>query len=491
MVKFVNSQSEGRFLKENDPILVLDTTCQIQTFNDFAAQLFNLTNSETYVLQLDELSKLRWNNFVNKLYKQTVGYCNLKVKIGNSPYKEVKLIGHFNEKENLITAKILVHVPENSTPTPNTNNDIFISLFNEISNGVIVSDVDGIVIDVNDVALQSLKCNREDIVHLTLEHILNTFPNFSFQKFHYFISLRNYGAATIELSKENKQGEEEHYKIETKYNFVIKKFVTTITDITETVKLKQELKRQKELCSLGEMAASIVHEIRNPMTSLKGFLDLMKMNPNNEYKKYIQIMDSELERMDTILSDLLYLSKPTEKKMDRVLIYDVLNEVVELMQQSAIKNNIVIQLNVVQSELRVTTIYANKTRLKQLFINLLKNAIEVMDCGGMITIDLNHTANNILISVRDEGVGMTDEERKNLFTPFYTTKESGTGLGLALVKKVVDEHNGTIKVESTVGEGTTFTIGIPFNSGENGFEQEGKYKDTGKIKAQLNYQLFS
>src|SRR5690606_10783257 len=138
MVKFVNSQSEGRFLKENDPILVLDTTCQIQTFNDFAAQLFNLTNSETYVLQLDELSKLRWNNFVNKIYKQTVGYCNLKVKIGNSPYKEVKLIGHFNEKENLITAKILVHVPENSTPTPNTNNDIFISLFNEISNGVIV-----------------------------------------------------------------------------------------------------------------------------------------------------------------------------------------------------------------------------------------------------------------------------------------------------------------------------------------------------------------
>lgn len=477
MVKFVNPQNEEKLLKENDPIIVLDTSCQIQSFNDFAAQLFNISDSESNVLYLDELSKSRWNNFVKKLRKQTVGYCNLNIRIGESSYKEVKLIGHLNEKENLITAKILVRAPENVKS--GLNNDIFISMFNEISNGVIISYVDGIVIDINDVALQYLECKRADVIHVPIDNILGAFSNFSFQKFQFYKTLRNNGGATIELSKENEHGEENYYKIDSKFNVVTKKVVTTITDITETIRLKQQVERQKHLSSVGEMAASIVHEIRNPMTSLRGFLDLMKMNCKDENKRYLHIMDSELERMETMLSELLYLSKPTERKMDRVLIYQALNEVVELMQQSAIMNNIVIQLNVVQSELRVTSILGNETRLKQLLINLIKNAIEVMDCGGIITIELDQTnENHVQISVIDEGAGMTDEERNQLFTPFYTTKESGTGLGLALVKKVVDEHQGTINVESTVGVGTTFIMEIPLYTCENASEHNNQYKET-------------
>lgn len=170
-------------------------------------------------------------------------------------------------------------------------------------------------------------------------------------------------------------------------------------------------------------------------------------------------MESEMERMESILSELLYLSKPSKAIEEKVSLLQILKEVVQIMQPHAYSNNVIIQLN--SEDNCNSTILGNVNQLKQVFINLVKNAIEVMKKGGTITIELKDVHNKIQVSVQDEGIGIPEENLSKLFTPFFTTKEQGTGLGLCLVKKVVDEHQGKIVVKSTVGVGSTFILEFP------------------------------
>ncbi|RTQ89743.1 ATP-binding protein [Lysinibacillus telephonicus] len=456
MVKTVSPIFRKLFQTVKDPLLILNTSCQIESINDFAAQLLNI-DKNTKQLPMDEHSKNRWSLFLDKIRSEMGGFCKLNIHVGAGKYQEFYLIGYYHEGKNLIFARISPAKFENNVLE--TGKHEIYSMFNDITHGILFTNINGDIVDVNDKALQYLQCEKSKIINKQHESIFINFVDYQFNKLQYFANLINCGRASINVSSINQQNEDVYFRLESKLNYKMNLIVTTITDETEKVVLKQKMEQQETLNSIGQMAASIAHEIRNPMTSLKGFVQLLKQSSPDDSQKYLKVMDSELQRMEAILTELLYLSKPKERMYKEISIVQVVEEVVELMLQHALANNIIIKLE--SYDYYKTKIIGNDNRLKQMLINLVKNAIEVMQNGGTITVKLENLNSGVQISVIDEGPGLSEMELSHLFTPFYTTKETGTGLGLALVKKVIEEHNGAINVESTVGVGTTFKISLP------------------------------
>lgn len=230
----------------------------------------------------------------------------------------------------------------------------------------------------------------------------------------------------------------------------------------EMVKLQQQTDHHDNLKMIGQMAATIAHEIRNPMTSINGFIELLKINSTDENKKYLSIMKLELDRMDQILTEILYLSKPVVRQVNVFSVTNIINEIKDTMTPLANFHDITLQVKVEKSI--NSMILGNANRIKQMLMNLVKNAIEEMDMGGTVTIFLKNVDDHLQILVRDEGRGIEKDRIPNLFEPFYTTKIDGTGLGLQLVKQIIDEHDGNIYVNSILNEGTSFVIELPLAS---------------------------
>lgn len=463
MVKTVSPIFMDLFRNVNDPVLILNTSCHIESVNNRAAQFLKLNFTEKQPLQMDEPSKTRWTRFIKKIQKQKYGNCILKVKV-NHTYQDIKVMGYYYSKKKLIFARIDLAVQSNLDYEINQISPIF----NYFSHGIILSDLNGNVVDINEIALNYIQCERSQVVNQPKEIIFERFLDYPFIKLKYCSDLISNRYSSIDLVRKDENGKEMYFKAESKYNFSLNLIITTITDETEKVTLKRKLEHQSSLYAIGQMTASIAHEIRNPMTSLKGFIDLLQINSTEVSRKYLKVMDSELQRMDTILTELLYLSKPKEHFFDQISLYRVVEEVIEIMQPHACLDNILLQMEFEEDD--ICRIMGNENRIKQLLINLIKNAIEEMQSGGTITIGLKHHHNQFIeLFVRDQGKGIPEEEVNHLFTPFYTTKASGTGLGLALVKKVIEEHNGTLKVESLIGVGTTFNIQLPCIDGNHVF----------------------
>lgn len=226
-------------------------------------------------------------------------------------------------------------------------------------------------------------------------------------------------------------------------------------DITEWKKSQEMLQNTEKLSIAGQLAAGIAHEIRNPITAIKGFLQLINSSID-EYKEYFTIMSSEIKRIELILSELLILAKPQVSKLERKDINVLLDQVITLLDTQAILNNVEI-ITEFQSE--ETYIQCDENQLKQVFINYIKNAIESMPKGGKLVIQIravNH--DKINIRFRDEGVGMSKETLSKLGQPFFTTKEKGTGLGYMISKKIIENHLGEVNINSKPNRGTTIDV---------------------------------
>jgi len=457
MVKTESPIFQDLFQTVNDPFLILNTSCQIESLNDQAAQLLNINENEKPTLKLDKHSEKRWANFLQNLLRDSGGFCTLNIMVNDEVYQEIKLLGYYNNHRNLIFARLV--------PLDQPKVEHLYSLFNDISYGIIVSDLNGRIVDMNNIAQTLVDCAKWQVIHCPMEKVFERFTAKHESKLQYFTDLINKGQASIECQKRNSNCEETYLKFESKINYCMNLIITTVTDVTEKVILKQKVEHQNSLNSLGQMAASIAHEIRNPMTTLKGFVDLLKQISPDDGQRYIQVIDSELQRMESILTEFLYLSKPVNRHYEEVTLAEVIEEVTELMQPHALLHNVMLVFE--NYDIYMTKIMGNRNRIKQMLINLIKNAIEVMQNGGTITISMKILqTGNLEIAIRDEGLGIAKDDLKNLFIPFFTTKTAGTGLGLALVKKVVEEHYGKINVESTLGEGTTFIIQLPMNHEE-------------------------
>ncbi len=240
--------------------------------------------------------------------------------------------------------------------------------------------------------------------------------------------------------------------------------VGTISDITERVHNEEELIEMNETLAIesqklsvaGQLAAGIAHEVRNPLTSINGFLQLLRDDANEKTREYLGIVFSEIKRIELVLSELLILAKPQSVTYKRINIIETLDHVSQLLNTNAILYNIEIQTDFHEKELFIR---GDENQLKQVFINLIKNAIEAMPHGGTITIHANITTQNkVQLSFKDEGVGMKKEILDKLGEPFFTTKTKGTGLGLTICLRILRDHGADIRVQSEQGEGTTFHI---------------------------------
>lgn len=230
-----------------------------------------------------------------------------------------------------------------------------------------------------------------------------------------------------------------------------------IRDISERKRTQEYLLQSEKLSVAGQLAAGIAHEIRNPLTAIKGFLQLMNTEMDSK-ASYFDIIHSEMNRIELILSELLLLAKPQDMKFKKVNLLKVLNHVKALIDTQAIMSNIEVNL---RYKTEILDISCDENHLKQVFINFLKNSIEAMPHGGKILIEVEDDASNrLLIRFKDQGCGIPNENLQRIFQPFFTTKETGTGLGLMINMQIIKNHHGTIQVTSNQN-GTSVEVGIP------------------------------
>ncbi|AZB44257.1 PAS domain S-box protein [Bacillus sp. FJAT-42376] len=233
------------------------------------------------------------------------------------------------------------------------------------------------------------------------------------------------------------------------------------TDISQRKRDEELILKAEKMSVVGELAAGVAHEIRNPLTSLKGFVQFLGEDDHSKHKNHLRVMAEEIDRINEVIDELLLIAKPQGKSFKEEKAAEILEDVILLMEESAKASYVQFM---VQADPEMS-IMCNKNHLKQVFMNLIKNSIEAMEFGGTMSIDCFMTGDGAAQFVlKDEGSGIEPERIEKLGEPFFTTKERGTGLGLTVCYKIVkEEHRGSIQFESELGKGTTVTIRLPLD----------------------------
>lgn len=222
------------------------------------------------------------------------------------------------------------------------------------------------------------------------------------------------------------------------------------------------LKEAEKMHMIGQISASIAHEVRNPLTTVRGFLQLMEQGKIEADATLLRtLLLPELDRANKIISDFLMVSKSSSMKNEPELVSDLVAHFKELLYSEAILRNVNLTINIKES-LEGVLILVNKSELIQVLQNLFNNAVEAKGTKNLeITLDCTREQNDIVFRFKDNGTGIDNQNLKHIFDPFFTTKDEGTGLGLSLSKKIIELHGGTLSVSSTRNKGTVFTFKIP------------------------------
>lgn len=231
-------------------------------------------------------------------------------------------------------------------------------------------------------------------------------------------------------------------------------------DITELKNLEAELKHKETLAAIGELSANMAHEIRNPLASLKGSIEMLREGAltKDHGEKLMNIALSEMDRLNKIITDFLTYSRPKSPEFFRFDLHAMLDEIIELLRSAALDTGTVTIRKEFSGEREIV---ADPQKLRQVFLNLGMNALESMPEGGELIINTLHSKDSVIVSVKDSGIGIPKENLKEIFYPFFTTKDNGTGLGLSIAYRIIEEHSGKISAKSAQGQGTTFEVVLP------------------------------
>lgn len=235
--------------------------------------------------------------------------------------------------------------------------------------------------------------------------------------------------------------------------------------------LEERLAKSEKLAALGQLVSGVAHEIRNPLGIMSATVQLMEKDfqENEELKEYMKVLKEQTERQSGVIQDLLDYARPTKPMFFPLSINELLKSVMSFtghyLQEKRIKSDIKLMDKIHKSMM-------DGDKIKQVLVNMIVNACDAMKDGGELHIETYEENGQVCISFRDTGIGMEKEEIKNIFNPYYTTKQSGTGLGLAISNNIIEMHNGIIKVQSEKNRGSVFTICLPFADmeGENKYE---------------------
>ncbi len=254
--------------------------------------------------------------------------------------------------------------------------------------------------------------------------------------------------------------------------------VVIFQDLTGLKEMEEEVRRADRLATMGRLAAGMAHEIRNPLASLSGSIQVLRegLDLKDEDRRLMEIVVREANRLNSLISDFLSFARPAEKREEKVRIQEIIEETLKAFEQSPEGQQ---GIKIVKEFDGNTFLNADSRQLRQVFWNLLLNASQAMPEGGELTINVGADVSVgpykgdakrsgeevgkefLEITVSDTGVGISGEDLPKIFDPFFTTRDSGSGLGLTIVYKIIESHQGQIKVESIRGKGTTFTILLP------------------------------
>lgn len=226
------------------------------------------------------------------------------------------------------------------------------------------------------------------------------------------------------------------------------------------IAVEEQLRRAEKLSTLGEMAAVLAHEIRNPLGSIRGTAEILRddYRPGDPKHEFIEIQIKETERLNRVVEDFLRMARPHPAEMRRCSLREELETIVTLTGNDARERGIRLVLEPTTGDAEVK---GDGEKLRQAFLNIVINALQATPAGGSVTISIRQTASDHEIRFRDSGTGIDGDALEKIFEPFYTTKPDGTGLGLAITRKIIEGHGGTLEVESEVGKGTTVVVRLP------------------------------
>lgn len=247
-------------------------------------------------------------------------------------------------------------------------------------------------------------------------------------------------------------------------------FANICRDMRHRHRMEELMRRSEKLNTVGQLAAGVAHEIRNPLTTLRGFLQLQEQSKKLNID-HVLVMLSELERINLIVGEFLILAKPQAVKFKYRDIRDIINEVSVFMSSEALMHNVTIEQNYTSEDCLIP---CEDNQLKQVFINVLKNAIEAMPQGGRIQVTISRLATHVSVQIVDEGIGMDEETLKQIGDPFFTVKENGTGLGIMVSQKIIQSHRGLMELSSQVNVGTTVRVLLPL-------QEERQYADASSL----------
>lgn len=242
-------------------------------------------------------------------------------------------------------------------------------------------------------------------------------------------------------------------------------FIGIFQDLTELKRFEAEGKRREKWAAIGELSSNIAHEIRNPLASLKGSIEMLKDGtmPLDHRKRLMDIALKEMERLNCIITDFLTYSRPTPPEFKKFELHSILDETTDLLKNvEQNKGNI----SVKKKYTGKLEMDADPQKLRQVFWNLGINAIEAMPQGGELIVSTRNNDTTVEITFEDSGAGIDKQDMERVFYPFFTTKGNGTGLGLSIAYRIIEEHAGKINVESNPGNGTIVEVILPKTDGK-------------------------
>ncbi|MEN6582972.1 MAG: GAF domain-containing protein [Armatimonadota bacterium] len=344
------------------------------------------------------------------------------------------------------------------------------NILSSITAGVVTLDSDGMILTWNTAAEKIVGLRSERVVGMNFEQALDKLPvdrvdtdtvKRSIKKV--FETGDTYQGYKVAFHPRNQHDLYINISISQLLNNAEEQLglVIIFEDITREIKMEDEFRRMGELAAVGQLAASIAHELRNPLSSIKGAAQFLQKEYENEaaIAEFLSIIIEEVNGLNRLTTEFLDFARPMQLELKPASVNSVVAKTLILMGVYITDNNVVVNQQLAES---VPEIQADEKQLEQVLKNIIINSLQAMPSGGMITIETGATpAGGAYISVTDTGVGIPQEKLERIFQPFFTTKTKGTGLGLSVVHKIVENHGGKIEVTSEIDKGTTFRVVLP------------------------------
>jgi two-component system sensor histidine kinase AtoS len=337
-----------------------------------------------------------------------------------------------------------------------------------IADGVITVDVNGDVTSINPAGQEIMGLHPEDVIGRPYDSLLDRDAVFTSYLLDTLRNGNEYVSVSVDVPLQ-----ERSLQVSTSTSLLrdgsgkVIGAVAVFKDISETRQLQKQVLRADRLAALGELVAGIAHDIRNPLTSIRGFVQyLQKSQDPQELREYGPLIIRQVDGLNRTIGELLNFAKPHPPLYGPAQVNDLIREMTQLIWNRAEKQGIGIEIRL---DPVLPTIRADGEQLKQVLLNLLINAIQAVTPGGRIVLATARTApGRVVITVADNGSGIPPEHLEKVFDPFFSTKPGGTGLGLAVVQRIIGAHGGEVSIDSEAGKGTTVTIRLPEAPAESG-----------------------